>query len=176
MTIMDFGYPPVRATTYLTAICSATFLAYIICLGVYRLYFHPLAEFPGPKLAGLTRWYEFYYEIVQKGQYVSSFFDAPDLMTIDTLSTSKSCTMNMVRGGPSVSHYHCSFSSGPIIRVCPDELHIRDSDYYEELFVKSGKLDKPWTFCNRFGTSETFFSTPSHDYHKMRRGAVAQFL
>ena len=60
--------------------------------------------------------------------------------------------------------------------MCPDEIHIRDSDYYEELFVKSGKLDKPWTFCNRFGTSDTFFSTPSHDYHKMRRGAVSLFF
>ena len=28
----------------------------------------PHRSFPGPRFAGLTSWYEFYYEIVQKGQ------------------------------------------------------------------------------------------------------------
>lgn len=44
-------------------------LLYAIGLGIYRLYFHPIAHFPGPKLAGLTRWYEFYYEVIQQGSF-----------------------------------------------------------------------------------------------------------
>ena len=46
-----------------------SYAAYLIGLAIYRLYLSPIAKFPGPKLAALTRWYEFYYEVVLRGKF-----------------------------------------------------------------------------------------------------------
>lgn len=45
-------------------------ILYTLYGAIFRLYLSPIAKFPGPKLAALSFWYEFYYDVILGGQYV----------------------------------------------------------------------------------------------------------
>ena len=51
---------------------AVSLVLWLVSLAVYRLYLHPLARtgVPGPFLAALTTWYEAYYDVILKGQYI----------------------------------------------------------------------------------------------------------
>ena len=64
---IDLGNSTFAATAWLPIIVALGL--YLPTLVIYRLFFHPLASFPGPKLAAVTRYYEAYYDIILPGQY-----------------------------------------------------------------------------------------------------------
>ena len=52
------------------AVLGVVLVVYFVVGAIYRVYLSPLAKFPGPKLAALTLWYEFYYDVWFGGQYI----------------------------------------------------------------------------------------------------------
>jgi hypothetical protein len=63
---------PALGNEYLWKLCilpPALLILYLVGLGIYRLYFSPLAAYPGPRLAALSNWYEFYWDVIQQGQF-----------------------------------------------------------------------------------------------------------
>ncbi|KAI4090565.1 MAG: hypothetical protein L6R37_007862 [Teloschistes peruensis] len=66
--------------------------------------------------------------------------------------------------------YHQKY--GPVIRINPEEVHINDPDFYEELYVGSsrGKTNKWYWSMRMFGQSNvSAFDTLDHDKHRQRR-------
>lgn len=45
------------------------FLSYHLLQILYRLTFHPLSAFPGPKLLAISRAYEFYWDVLHHGRF-----------------------------------------------------------------------------------------------------------
>ena len=66
--IPDSGYG--RAALGIIALIS-----YSAGLVIYRLFFSPLAGFPGPKIVAVTGYYESYYDIFLGGQYIFKIRD-----------------------------------------------------------------------------------------------------
>ncbi|KAI0112517.1 cytochrome P450 [Nemania sp. FL0031] len=119
-------------------------LLYSASLIVYRLYFHPLAKFPGPKLAAATSWYEAYHDLKSPGGQF------------------------MYR----LHKLHKTY--GPIVRLSPDEVHISDTPWVDTLLAGAahGTRDKYLPAAHQAGTPQGVFGTSAHNTHRRRRAAL----
>ncbi|KAI9785213.1 MAG: hypothetical protein M1835_003379 [Candelina submexicana] len=118
-----------------------------ICYGaIYRLYVSPIAKFPGPKLAALTFWYEFYYDVYKRGKYTWKLKELhQDFGPI-------------IRINPFELHvndpdFYDVLYCGPIQR--------------RNKWEWSAKL---------FGTTTSAFATVDHDLHRQRRGVLSPYF
>jgi len=102
----------------------AGYIVYGVVIVIYRLLFSPLARFPGPKIAAATAWYEFYYDIVETGRYYQRITEMHD----------EYGTSNGADSGLLGAHTYRD-STGPIVRINPWELSIRDGDFHKSLYV-----------------------------------------
>ena len=48
---------------------SSVLITYTFYGIISRLYLSPIAKFPGPRLAAISLWYEFYHDVMKRGRY-----------------------------------------------------------------------------------------------------------
>ncbi|KAI9042963.1 cytochrome P450 [Aspergillus affinis] len=138
--------------------------AYLIGLGVYRLYIHPLANVPGPKIAAITQWYELYYDVWQSGQYflkVEEFHK--QYGTVRLYHINWAAMLSLIKG--------------PIVRIKPNEVHCNDPEFVDVLFA--GPLQKrdkdPWLPRSVAVPLATAGTIP-HDLHRSRRAPLNPYF
>ena len=151
---------------YLVLAASAVAAFAVYCTGVviYRLYLHPLANFPGPKLAAATLWYEFYYDVNKKGSYIWKVKELHEQYGIHLPYFHSLRTFSYI-------------SSGPIVRISPRALHVNDPDFYDIYSGRVGeKRDKYQWALTHFNTPEAMLATADHAHHRLRRAPVAPFF
>ncbi|KAM3510947.1 hypothetical protein MY11210_005413, partial [Beauveria gryllotalpidicola] len=115
---------------------------FLITVVVYRLTLHPLARVPGPVLAAATGAYEAYFQLIKDG-------GGRYWVEIDRL--------------------HDIY--GPIVRISPWEVHIKDSNW-NDVYKLSSRAAKPRWYYKSFGKATSTATTESDHLHRIRRQAV----
>ncbi|KAJ2902593.1 hypothetical protein MKZ38_000354 [Zalerion maritima] len=123
-------------------------LLYHVQLAVRRLFLSPLSAFPGPRLAALSNWYEFYYDVLKEGKFTAH---------IQELHKKYG---PIVRITPTELHI--------------DDPDYFDQLYGRA--GAGSRRDKSVYFAGRFGGASDAFSTTSHDVHRNRRKAISPFF
>lgn len=101
---------------------------YFVTLVFYRLFLHPLAQFPGPKLAAISRWYEGYYDVVLGGLYTSK---------IARLHKTYGAALRFF-----LLYVSIECGQTPIVKISPHELHINEPNFFSTLYRVDGRWDK----------------------------------
>ncbi|KAJ5134654.1 hypothetical protein N7448_000326 [Penicillium atrosanguineum] len=132
--------------TGITTLIIDGILAFLVIRSIYRLYFHPLSKFPGPKLAAVSSAYEFYYNVIKRGTFIWE-----------------------------LERLHEVY--GPIIRITPREIHIKDSNYYDEIYASSlRRREKDAVVVDKFDLDGSGFSAISPEVHRQRRAPLDRFF
>jgi hypothetical protein len=141
---------------------------YTICKCIYNLYFHPLSKFPGPKLAAIGFWYEFYYDVIKDGTYI---------WEIERMHRKYGKEPNIHHLTMSKERRTDSFVKGPIVRITPRELHIRDPQYYSTIYSGgSRRVNKDPAAVGGFSIPTSVVATIEHELHRARRGYLNPYF
>lgn len=138
-----YNYPPRLVAL---GLITATIVTYNLTLTIYRLFFHPLARIPGPKLCAITGWYEIFWDVLVGGQF-----------TFKVEEWHKKYGPIM-RIGPNEVHFND-----------PDF-------YNELYPTIGATYEKPAQWRWRFGCGTAIFDTIGHEHHAQRKAPVAAFF
>nr|AFO67561.1 elymoclavine monooxygenase [Epichloe inebrians] len=101
-----------------TACISITFP--LVMIGIYNIYFHPLRNVPGPKLAALTNFYAFYWNWIRDEGYSRQF-----------------------------QSLHTYYNSS-VLRIGPNHVHTTEIELYNVIFKPGSKWLKYKSFYRYF--------------------------
>lgn len=74
-------------------------------------------------------------------------------------------------------HKPLIYHPGPIVRINPREIHIRDSSYYDEIHAgASRKRSKDPKYAIAFGAPNSLVGTITHDHHRFRRSLLSNYF
>ncbi|KAK0615773.1 cytochrome P450 [Bombardia bombarda] len=131
---------------HLVVAISLIVTVYALYGAVWRLYLSPISHVPGPKLAALTWWYEFYYDIILGGQYTFKIIELHRTYG------------PIIRINPYEIH------------IGDPEFH---SELYP---TSNRRRDKWRFYTKQFGADESSICTTDHEHHKARRAALNPFF
>ncbi|KAJ5921253.1 hypothetical protein N7466_009579 [Penicillium verhagenii] len=85
---------------------------------------------------------------------------------------------NVIKGGVFIWHLERLHGIyGPIIRISPREVHIKDSSYYDDIYASSmRKREKDYPSIRSFEIDGASFSTISAEDHRERRAPFEKFF
>jgi hypothetical protein len=141
--IQDHTFPSV--ITFIIVLIVAAFGYGVFSMG-YKLHLHPLAHVPGPWYAALTHWYQFYYDVVQRGRFPWE------------LERMHKRYGHIVRIAPNEVHiadpdfYDVLYAGG------------------------SRKRNRNTFVLDGFGLPDTVIASKEHDLHRMRRTALNPYF
>ncbi|KAL8663690.1 MAG: hypothetical protein Q9202_003636 [Teloschistes flavicans] len=121
-------------------------MSYSLVRVIHRIFFHPLARVPGPKLAAATLLYQTYY----------SFAGSRSRFYIQ------------------IAKLHRAY--GPVVRISPDEVHLSDAENYDKIYHVGSKYSKDADFYGGFSNPNSMFTTPSNELHRTHRGVLNNFF
>ncbi|KAK7515740.1 putative cytochrome P450 [Phyllosticta citriasiana] len=127
-------------------VLTVTAFVYYASVAIHRLCFSNIAKFPGPKLAALTYFYEFYHDFVTPYRFSFKIKELHEQYG------------PIIRISPTELHV-----SDPSFI---DTLYSGGNK----------KRDKYWMATQNLNLKESAFGTVPHDLHRVRRGALNRFF
>ncbi|KIY64751.1 cytochrome P450 [Cylindrobasidium torrendii FP15055 ss-10] len=119
----------------------------IATIAIHRLYFHPLACYPGPRLAAVTSLYHAYYDLVKDG------------------------------GGEFLSQLEKLHQVyGPVVRFGPNDLHFSDPKAYPDIYRTGAFIVKEPVSYGAFNVSDGSFGQTDLHQHRARREILNPFF
>ena len=146
-----------RLSVALPIIALFVWLSYLVGIVVYRLYLSPIRQVSRAKACGA-------HEMVRV--LLRGHPERPVYLSHWRLTQQIRHVYAIVIMSYRLMH------AGPIVRITPEELHIRDSDYWEELYTTNPKAERYEMFAGRFGNNGSIFTTSSYALHRLCRGVL----